>query len=94
MAADCQALGTRVFRESSYLVAQMVKNLPEMRETWVPSWGQEDPPGEGNGCPLQYSCLEKPMDRGVWRATIHGVYSPWGRKGWDTTLTSKESLSG
>ena len=30
-------------------------------------------PGEGNGKPLQYSCLENPMDRGAWRATVHGV---------------------
>ena len=30
-------------------------------------------PGEGNGNPLQYSCLGNPMDRGVWRATVHGV---------------------
>ena len=30
-------------------------------------------PGGGNGNPLQYSCLENPMDRGAWRATIHGV---------------------
>ena len=29
--------------------------------------------GEGNGNPLQYSCLENPMDRGVWQATVHGV---------------------
>ena len=29
--------------------------------------------GEGNGYPLQYSCLEKPMDREAWRATVHGV---------------------
>ena len=29
--------------------------------------------GEGNGNPFQYSCLESPMDRGVWRATVHGV---------------------
>ena len=29
--------------------------------------------GEGNGFPLQYCCLEKSMDRGAWRATIHGV---------------------
>ena len=32
------------------------------------------------------------MDRGVWRATIHGVYSPWGRKGWDTTERLSFSL--
>ena len=30
-------------------------------------------PGEGNGDPFQYSCLENPMDRGAWRAIIHGV---------------------
>ena len=30
-------------------------------------------PGEGNGNSLQYSCLENPMDRGAWRATVHGV---------------------
>ena len=30
-------------------------------------------PGEGNGNPLQYSCLETLMDRGAWRATVHGV---------------------
>ena len=30
-------------------------------------------PGEGNGNPLPYSCLEKPMERGVWQATVHGI---------------------
>ena len=30
-------------------------------------------PGEGNGNPLQYSCLENPMYRGTWRATVHGI---------------------
>ena len=30
-------------------------------------------PGEGDGHPLQYSCLENPMDRGVWQATVHGT---------------------
>ena len=30
-------------------------------------------PGEGNSSPVQYSCLENPMDRGDWRATVHGV---------------------
>ena len=30
-------------------------------------------PGEGNGNPLQYFCLENPMDRGAWRVTVHGV---------------------
>ena len=35
--------------------------------------GLERSPGEGNGNPLQYSCLENPMDRGAWWATVHGV---------------------
>ena len=35
--------------------------------------GLERVPGEGNGNPLQYSCLENPMDRGAWWATVHGV---------------------
>ena len=50
----------------------MVKNLPAVQETWVRSLGQEDPT-EGNGNPLQYSCLENPMDRGARQATVHGV---------------------
>ena len=37
----------------------------------IPGLGRS--PGEENGCPLQYSCLENPMDRGAWRATVHGV---------------------
>ena len=37
----------------------------------VPGWGRS--PGEGNGYPLQYSCLENPMDRGAWWAIVHGV---------------------
>ena len=39
----------------------------------VLSLGQEDPPKEGNGNPLQYSCLENLMDRGAWQATVHRV---------------------
>ena len=35
--------------------------------------GSGRPPGEGNGSPLKYSCLEHPMDRGAWRATGHGI---------------------
>ena len=35
--------------------------------------GSGRPPGEGNGNPLPYSCLENPMDRGAWWATVHGV---------------------
>ena len=37
----------------------------------IPGWGRS--PGEGNGNPLQHSCLENPMDGGAWQATVHGV---------------------
>ena len=40
-----------------------------------PWWGR--PPEGGNGNPLQYSCLEKPMDRGAWQASVHGVAKSW-----------------
>ena len=54
-------------------MAQMVKNLPAMWETWVHSLGWEDPLEKGNGYPLQDSCLENSMDRGAWWPTDHGV---------------------
>ena len=37
----------------------------------IPGWGRSS--GEGTGNPLQYSCLENPMDRGAWQATVLGV---------------------
>ena len=51
----------------------VVKNPPaNARDTdMIP--GLERSAGEGNGNPLQYSCLGNPMDRGAWRATVHGV---------------------
>ena len=54
-------------------MAQTVKNLPAMQETQVWSLAWEDNPGEWNGNPLQYSCMENPMDRGAWWATVHGI---------------------
>ena len=50
------------------LGAQLVKNLPAMRETWVRSLGWEDSPGEGKGYSLQYSGLETSVD-----CIVHGV---------------------
>ena len=55
------------------LVAQRLKRLPPMWETRVRSLGWEESPGEGNGNPLQYSCLENPMDKEAWWATVRGV---------------------
>ena len=61
----------------------MVKNLPanagdagDMGST--PGLGRS--PQVGNGKPLQYSCLENSMDRGGWRATVHGVAKSWTRQ--------------
>ena len=44
--------------------------MQETPETWVQSLGREDYHRGGNGNPLQHSCLENPMDRGAWWATI------------------------
>ena len=41
----------------------------------IPGSGRS--PGEGNGYPLQYSCLENSMDRGAWWAKVHGVAKNW-----------------
>ena len=53
-------------------MAQMVKNLPAMQETWVGFVDREDP-GDGNGYPLQYSCLESSMDQGDTGTVVHGA---------------------
>ena len=41
----------------------------------IPGSGRS--PGEGNGNPLQYPCLENPMDGGAWQTTVHGVAKSW-----------------
>ena len=62
-----------------FLDGSVVKNLPAMQETqdvgYTPGLGRS-PAGE-HANPLQYSCLENPMDRGAWRATVHGVTKSW-----------------
>ena len=50
----------------------VVKILPAMKEKWIQSLRGRSP-GEGNGNPLQYPCLGNAMDRGAWRAVVHGV---------------------
>ena len=64
---------TIVLTDGASLVAQKVKILPAVQETWIQSLGWEDPPGEVNGNPPQYSCLKNSKDRKAWRATVCGV---------------------
>ena len=58
----------------------MVKNSPanagDVRDAGsIPGLGRS--PREGNGNPLQYSCLKNSIDRGAWQATVHGVANSW-----------------
>ena len=59
------------------LVAQMVKNLHAMQETWVLSLGWEDPLEEGMATHSSILAWRIPMDRGAWQATVHGVAKSW-----------------
>ena len=61
------------WKHGASLVAQMVKNPPTMRETWVLSLGWEDPLEEGMVTHSSILAWRIPMDRGAWRATVHGV---------------------
>ena len=55
----------------------------------IPKLGRS--PGEGNGTPLQYSCLEDPMDRGAWWATVHGVAKQLTLSLYSFSLTSLDT---
>ena len=55
------------------LVAQMVKNLPAIRETWVQSLGWEEPLEDGMATHSSFLAWNIAMDRGAWRAAVHGV---------------------
>ena len=60
-------------------MAQLVKNLPAMRETWVRSLDWEDPLEKGKATPPVF-----------WPGEFHGLYSPWGRK--ESDMTERLSL--
>ena len=69
----------------------MVKNMPANEGDTgdmgsIPGSGRS----HGGGNPLQYSCLKNPMDRGAWRATVHGVAKSWTWLGDSTTETARE----
>ena len=55
------------------LVAQIVKNLPAMRKTWIRSLAWEDPLEEGMATHSNILAWRNCMARGAWRATVHGV---------------------
>ena len=79
-------------------VAAMVKNPPanagDMRDMGlIPGKGRS--PGEGHGNPLQYCCLENPMDRGAWPATVPRVTkSPTRLKGLNTSASTGSRACG
>ena len=60
-----------------HILIEWASPVAAVQEIWVRSLGQEDAPGEGNGYPLQFSFLENSMDRGAWRAIVHGVAKSW-----------------
>ena len=64
-------------RDFASLVAQMVKNLPAMRETWVRSLNWEDPLEEGIAVHSSILAWRIPMDRGAWWAIVHSVTKSW-----------------
>ena len=70
-------LPTSVFM--GFPVAQMLKNLPAIRETWVRLQGWEDPLEEGMATHSSSLAWRIPMDRGAWWATIHEVTKSWTR---------------
>ena len=59
------------------LVAQLVKNLPAMQETWVLSLGWKDPLEKRVATHSSILAWRIPMDRGAWWATVHGVAKSW-----------------
>ena len=64
----------------NFLGGLVVKNSPDnagAARDMVSIPGSGRSPGEGNGNPLQYSCLENLMDRGAWWATVHGAAKSW-----------------
>ena len=65
---------TKIYKHTPQVL--VVKNLPanegDVRDTGLIP-GSERSPGRGHGNPLQYPCLQKPIDRGTWRATVHRV---------------------
>ena len=78
-AAHSTFLGVgRVASQVALVVKNLLANAGDLRDAGsIPGSGSF--PGEANSKPLQYSCLENPMDRGAWQATVHRVTKSWTR---------------
>ena len=62
------------------MVKNLLANAGDIRDVGpIPGSGRS--PGGGHGSPLQYSCLENPMNRGAWKTTVHGVAKSQARLG-------------
>ena len=68
-----EGIGYPLHYYSASLVAQTVKNLPAMQETWVQFLGSEDPLEEDTATHFSILAWRIPMDREAWHATVHGV---------------------
>ena len=94
-------LGT-YFLKSLTLFKALEDGFPGGSDSKASACDAEDPgsipgsgrsPGEGNGNPLQYSCLENPMDEGAWWATVHGVAKSQTRLSDFTSLQKIQTVS-
>ena len=89
-------LGFAVHNEGTSQVVLVVKNPPANARgagdtSLIPGLGKF--PGGGHGNPLQYSCLEIPMDRQAWQATVHGVAKSWTQLSTYALMRRKERES-
>ena len=89
----CISLKNVKLCETSTSVSPVPRKMPTMQWNLITHWVIERPPfpwGEGNGTPLQYSCLENPRDRGAWWPAVYGVTQGQIRLKW---LSSSISLN-
>ena len=66
-------------KQGDQIIQIKTQNISRVKMSLLIALGQQVGFREGNGTPLQYSCLEKPMDGGAWQAAVHGVVKSWTR---------------
>ena len=79
MQREKETLGVGDWPALAFLLVLTGKNSTAVQETWVQSLGWEDPPEEGVATHSIFLPGESPMDRGAWRAIVHGVAKSWTR---------------